>query len=146
MKQQIQNLLVKFRNLIQRAKVTNVPDVESRDYPIVQVQSLGKTMDTEVISPYGLSSNVTKDSLGIVFAIRGDMANRTMMGYDPATRVKGLRPGEVAIGNPTIGTYFKFNELGQIEVWKENVLVIQDLTAHRHAVLTAPGTTGPPNS
>jgi len=132
--------------MIQRTVVTLSKPVVPGEYPTYQVRGLGnKITEIENVSPYGLASTLPVGASGIKWNIQGESSNQVGVAYDPTTLPALLAGGEVAVGNFTVGTFLKFTNLGTIEVFKNGVLVITDLSVHIHSgVTTGPGTSGPP--
>ena len=147
----------KIMTMIQRTIVTLSRPVIPGEYPTAQIKGLGirineagervgSVSEVENISPYGLASTLPIGALGIKLNIQGESANAVGFSYDPVSLPALNAGGEVAVGNLKIGTYLKFTNLGTIEVWRNNVLVITDLITHIHTGGTIPPAfvTGPP--
>lgn len=145
-KNAVRSLRNKILTMIQRTVVTLSKPVVPGEYPTYQVKGLGnKPTTVENISPYGLASTLPLNALGVKWNVQGESSNQVGMSYDPATLPALLAGGETAVGNFVIGSYLKFTALGTIEVYKNNILVIADLSIHIHSgVTTGTGTSGPP--
>lgn len=106
-------MITKIVNMIKRAIVSNVAK-DSGNVQIGQAQAMGQVVDYEPIYPYGYSANAPKNSLLILFALRGDSGDLVGIPYDPFNRNKNLEEGEVVIGNLITGANIKFAADGSI--------------------------------
>lgn len=106
-------MIRKIRNLITRAFVS-LPGDDSGEFPITQVSYNGKTVDAEVIYPYGISGNLPEGSLLLKFNVHANEENRAVIGYRHDLRPKNLKPGEFQTGNFLAGSTIKFDEDGNI--------------------------------
>ncbi len=105
-----------IRNLIKRGTVSR-ETVDSGKYSIAQIKwGSDKVGDVEVLYPYGYSANPTVGSLAIMFNVFGNEENRAAIINNPPKRFRKLKPGEVAIGNPSTRSVIKFLENGDIEI------------------------------
>ena len=106
----------KVSNLIKRAVVT-LTNKDSGQFAATQVKWMrDKVAITEVVHPYGLSSNAPVNSLALMFNVMGQEENRAAIVYDPKNRFKNLKEGEVALGNFVTRSVIKFLENGDIEI------------------------------
>jgi len=106
----------KVSNLIKRAFVT-LTNKDSGQFASTQVKWFGnKVAATEVVHPYGLSSNAPVNSFALMFNVVGQEENRAAIVYDPKNRFKNLKPGEVALGSFMTKSVVKFLENGDIEI------------------------------
>lgn len=105
----------KLFNIIKRGIIT-LSSNDIADFPTVQVTYLGKTKNVELVLPYGLYSNPKEQSIALLLSVNGQEENISAIPYNPYTRFKDLKAGEVAVGNPhtTSKVYFKAN--GDIEI------------------------------
>ncbi len=126
----------KIQTLIQRANVENASSVIPGEYPLVQINNLGRISDMENISPYGLASSLPITGICAKFNIQGESSNQVGTGYDPST-LPALKINEIAAGafSAKIPTYFKFTEEGKIEIWKGGAIIVTDLIDY---ILTHP--------
>lgn len=111
----MKSLFTKIKNLIKRGYVSKVLD-DDKELPFQQVSYLGKIGYSERLSPYGLDSNPPQDIQVLVFSVNGVESNRLSMAYSQANRFKGLKEGEVVVGNPETQAYIKFAEDNTIEI------------------------------
>lgn len=110
------NIYSKVSNLVKRAVVTLVGK-DSGQFASAQVKWMrDKVATTEVVHPYGLSSNAPKDSFALMFNVMAQEENRAAIIYDPKNRFKNLKEGEVALGNFVTKSVIKFLENGDIEI------------------------------
>lgn len=102
-----------LRNLIKRAYITLTND-DSGQFSVTQVNSLDKTMPAEAIYPYGLYAQAPVNCLALIMSIQNDEGNLVAIPYGSQIRIKGLKSGEVAVGNVVSKAYIKFDESGNI--------------------------------
>lgn len=136
----------KLASLIQRVLIVDSPSYHPGEYPNAQISSLGKTSFMELVSPYGIASAPPKGSSGVKFNIQGESSNQVGIAYDLST-LPNFQNGEVVVGAFSVSTptYLKFTQLGTIEVWKAETLIISDLITHIHSgVEPGGGSSGPP--
>ena len=135
-----------IRNLIKRGVVTK-KTLDDGQFSVAQVKWLaGKIGNVETIHPYGISSYAPVGSMALMFNIMGHEANRAAIINDPKRRFKGLKEGEVAVGNFLTRSYVKFLENGDIEVvgTSNRVVTISDdntLTVGGDYAITVSGDT-----
>lgn len=116
-------MLNKIKNLIKKAGITNTID-DSSNYSRAQVGYLGKTSPIETIFPYGLYAVAPIGSEVLLFSIMGQEENLAGIPNAPSIRIKGLKEGEVAIGNPLAECFIKFDQDGNItQVAKKDILI-----------------------
>jgi hypothetical protein len=108
-------MIAKLMNMIKRAVVTN-PGDDSGEFPVTQVSYLGKAADIETIFPYGMSANMPKDSIVLLFNVQAQEENRAGIGYRHDLRPKNLKEGEVVFGNFLKGTTIFFDADGNIKI------------------------------
>lgn len=104
---------------VKRARLTK----EAKDdgnYHVAQVNYFGKTCDVEVLTPYGLYSNLPKDGVVTLWSVQGQEENRVGIGNTPKTRYKNLRTGEVVVGSPAHETKIEFLTEGVVKVIGKN--------------------------
>jgi phage gp45-like len=111
----IRDILNRITSLIKRSYVTLVGN-DNDNFQTTQVTYLSKTANIEVIYPYGVCGNPPLGSLALTFNVQGQEENRAGIFNLPNQRFKGLKAGEVAIGNYLTGSVVKFLENGNIEV------------------------------
>lgn len=121
------NLLDRFKSLIKIARVSSIDTSDNKQFPQSQYNYFDADLaaDSVNIYPYGYTANPPRDTLGIIFEINGDQYNTISFPISSNTRVKGLKTGEVLIGNYSNNSTIKFNESGQIEI-KANSEVVVD--------------------
>lgn len=110
-------------NIVKRALVS-LSKTDDADIPVVQVSYLGKTGDSEVLSPYGISVRLPKDIQVLLFAVQSQENNRLCIGYSQTDRFKNLEEGEVVIGNPLTKSFVKFDKDGNIDIESKAKIVI----------------------
>ncbi|MCK5018515.1 MAG: phage baseplate assembly protein [Candidatus Peribacteraceae bacterium] len=105
----------KIRNIIQYAAVT-LASKDDEERQIAQSDALGKTLQTNVFYPYGLSANAPTGSILVRFLMGGSMQNSAAIATNSANRFKGLKEWEVAVGNFIKKSKIFFDEDGNIEI------------------------------
>lgn len=106
-------------NLVKRGFITK-PDKDAGNYQVSQVNYMGKVCNVEVITPYGLYSNLPTNAIAVIWNVQGQEENRIAIGNTPKTRFKDLKPGEVVVGSPQTLTYAKFKEDGTVIIQGKN--------------------------
>lgn len=106
-------LFNKVRNFIKRA-VTKSVQQDGTNFYNFKVSAFDKLSDSEAIYPYGYGASPPLNSRTITWQIMGYEENLASIAYDSTTRWKGLNPGEVKIGNQTIGTFIYFTSSGGV--------------------------------
>ena len=105
-----------IRNLIKLCRVS-VANPDTGNFPISQIDYLEKTGKAVELYPYGMSAVAPTDCLGYVFSVLGQEENRFFIAFPNSNlRHKGLKPGEVMLGNLLTGSNVIFNENGDITV------------------------------
>ncbi len=99
--------------MIKRAVLTVSAD-DSKDYSVSQIEYFNKATKCEMITPYGLFTNVPLEYHMIIFNFNGAEENKAGIGYLHKNRYKNLLPGEVQVGNPFHGNSIKFDNDGNI--------------------------------
>lgn len=112
----INKILNSIKNMIKRGFISTSVD-DSMPYPICQVTYMSKAANAERVSPYGLYSNPPVETMALVFNVQGQEENLACLPYAQVTRFKNLNSGEVLIGNVSSGSYIKFKENGDIELF-----------------------------
>lgn len=114
-------LLSKLKNLLRWARITKGGD-DSGDYPIQQLEYMGKTAEGSALFPYGLHANMPADVLVLIGSVYADEPNRVVIGCIPPGRPT-LSPGEVALYHPGTGSIVKMKASGDIELKGTNVTI-----------------------
>lgn len=94
------------------------------------ISTLGKEQKVMVLTPYGLCSNPSDESLAITFNINGVAANTVAIIDDPKNRKKNLAKGEVALYN---------YETESIVYLKEDNSVVVELASGKKFVISDSG-------
>lgn len=111
----MRDLRSKIRSIIEYAIVTVASD-DSGDSQVSQSDGLGKPMNSNVVTPYGLSSNAPVGSSLLKFLIDGSAQNVCSIAFNSPNRFKGLKPWEVAVGNFLKKNKVFFDEDGGITI------------------------------
>lgn len=109
------DLLAKLKNIVRRVKITGPAD-NTGQFPVQQMTFKGKLINVMQIFPYGTYSNLSNESLGVMFSIDGNSSDRVALCYDPKNRPKDLEQNEVAFYHPPTQSFIKFRNNGDLEV------------------------------
>lgn len=108
------------RNLIKRG-TTSRDIVDKGQFQVVQVSwGSDKTSDCEMILPWGYSAIPPQGAMALMFSVLGHEENLAAFVNDPRKRLRGLKPGEVAMGNWLAKCYIKFCANGDIQIKGSN--------------------------
>ena len=110
----LDRILSRLKDLIKRATITK-GGADDGQYNIQQVTYLGKVADCEIIFPYGMSANLPKDALLVMFNVNANEQNRAGIGTLPKERKKNLEAGEVAFFHPIAKSFIYFRNSGDID-------------------------------
>jgi phage gp45-like len=77
----------------------------------------GRAQKVRILSPYGLCSNPPLGSSGLVINSNGGGSYPTAIVDYHSKRYKDLKPGESVIGNYEKGSYIKFDDNGDIQIF-----------------------------
>lgn len=120
----------KLINLVKLAVTTGI-ETSNNDsqFPIQQIEYLGKVADCLIVFPYGQFSRLPKDQLLVVLSIGAEEENRVAMGSgDPADRPE-IEQGEMVYFHPLSKTFLKFKNNGELEIDSKgdlNITVVGD--------------------
>lgn len=107
--------LDRIKNLIKYGKVAKSAN-NANDYPTVQVNYKGKTVEAFALFPYGLYANMdSSNTLGLVFEVDASSDNKAFIGHTPLKRPKDLNEGEVSLYHPGTGVFIKLTN-NKIEI------------------------------
>lgn len=104
-----------YSNLIRYAYITLTYE-DSKNIAYSQVESMDKVANAQMIYPYGLYANAPPDSMVLLFGVQGNEENLAGIPYSMVGRFKGLKAGEVLLGNILTQTYIKLDDQGNIEI------------------------------
>lgn len=114
-------------NLIKRAVTTNTMK-DDGEFPIQQVQYMGRVGNVEIITPYGLHSSPPKDALGVMWNIQAQEENRAGIFNTPQRRtIKNLKEGEVCLFNVETGNYLFMKQDGTVIMNTDRLVLTGDL-------------------
>ena len=108
---------------VKRAKLSRASK-DTGNYHVAQVNYMGKACDVEILTPYGLYSNLPEDGVAVIWNVQGQEENRVGIGNTPKTRYKQLNPGEVVVGSPLMETKMEFLNEGVIKITGKNNAVV----------------------
>lgn len=115
----LKSLYSKIINLIKRAYIT-LPDDDHGNFHVAQLSYFGNATRSQIIYPYGINANAPKDTLVLVMNVQAQEENLVGIAYAQKERFKNLKVGEVTVGSPKTGSYVKFLENGDIEIFSNN--------------------------
>jgi len=110
-------LRAKVLNLAKLAVTTGVESSNNdSQFPVFQVEYMGKTADVALIFPYGQFASLPKGQLLVVQSIGAEESNRVALGSgDPSDRPE-IDEGEVIYFHPQTGATIHFKNSGEIEI------------------------------
>ncbi len=116
--------------MIKLAVTTGIESSDnSSQFPIQQVEYMGKTADCLILFPYGQFARLPKDQLLVLLSIAAEEENRVAIGTgDPADRPE-IEKGEVVYFHPETKTFLKFKNNGELEIDSKgelNITVVGD--------------------
>lgn len=111
-------MLRQIKNMLRWARITKA-GADDKQFPIQQMEYLGKVGDGVMVFPFGFHGNVTPDSLALMFAVQGHSDNRAAIAFDPKNRPK-LAEGEVAFYHPPTGAFMIWRSDGSLEIETAN--------------------------
>ena len=103
------------RKTVRRALVVEGGS-DDKDYPIQKISYMGKTANVEFIFPYGMSANLSNNSLPILLSILGNSENKVAFGGDIVNRIKNLEQNEVVFYHPITKSKVYFKNNGDIDI------------------------------
>lgn len=130
-------MLSLLRSLIRWASVVRAGD-DAGQFPLQQVEYLGKVADCIMVFPYGMHANVDGDSLAAMLAMNGNVDNRAAIPTSMSRRAK-LESGEVTFYSPLTRSFVTFKKNGDIEVSSVASVVataVGDITASAGGKIT----------
>jgi len=89
---------------------------DDKAYPLVRVTYLERLADVAVCEPYGIHASPPNDTIGLMFTINNDEANRMIIPLSAATRTRNLKETEFECGNFVIGSIINFDKEGNITI------------------------------
>ncbi len=109
-----------LKGIVRWAIINSMSD-DDKDFPIHQVEYMGKRGDAVSWYPYGYHANPGKETLALMLAVGANSENRVVMPGSPKERIDEsmptpLKEGEVIMFHPTTKTYVHFLEDGTIDI------------------------------
>ncbi len=104
-----------LKHLIRRGILSLLLD-DSSDYPLAQITYNGISTDAMRMGVYGVSSQPPLDSLAMVLSPFARLDDPVAVIDDVLGRFKGLKEGEVQLGNYITRSSVKFEEDGSITI------------------------------
>ena len=133
---EIMQLAVKLNNLIKKGKVSRETTDDSGNYLNMQITSLGKISQGQVIFPYGINAVPPKDTLGLCFNVLGSEDMIYFLPFAMTERFKNLKSGEVKVGSVKHKNFIYFAADGSIKIESESGI---DIIAKKDVNLTVTG-------
>ncbi len=115
-----------MKGLLRLARIVTSSS-DNKDFPIQQIEYLGKNCDATVWMPYGMHANLPPDVLAIAMSLNGNLETRYAFPSSPKKRLEDPLPnplseGELLLYNPTTQAYVYFKADGSITM---NALAIE---------------------
>jgi hypothetical protein len=101
-----------LRNILRWCRITKAGS-DTGQFPVQQMEYLGKVGDGAMLFPYGVHGNVPADTLTLMGAVQGNPDNRVAIGVLPKNR-PALKDGEVAFYHPPTGSFIKWDSSGNL--------------------------------
>lgn len=138
----MKNILRRLTNLIKKAVITKGAD-DTGNIPRQQLTYNGKTADSEIFFPYGMSANMASGNrtMCVLFAMEGQEDNRIAMGHTPTLRPRNLAEGELVVYHPLTQTKMHFRNNGDLDITTAGASGAVNLIAPGGVNVTAPLTT-----
>ena len=120
---------------------------DADDMPLATMQSIGLKENTyKELAPYGFASNAPTDSLVASFEFLDESNNLYGIAFQPWTRTRNLKPGEVAVSNQLTKSKVFFDQDGNviIEVTKDKIVTVAEdmsITVNGDTSITTGGST-----
>lgn len=106
--------------------MSHISQDDSGLYPISTAKYNGKQSTKAVaFTPYGLYTNLPKDSTMLSFSALCQESNKYAIGQKFANRFKDLKEGEVVVGNAETGSFTHFFADGSIKVFSADSKTIE---------------------
>lgn len=125
------SVVAMLKNLIRWAVINAIAD-DTQQFPIHQVDYLGKTADATAWYPFGFHANPGSSTLALLFSLGSNAENRVALPGSPRERIKQLSGGEVVMYHPATGSKVHFKADGSIDMDVKvdlNVTVAGDMLA-----------------
>ncbi len=130
---------------LMRWAVVNSFSLDNKDFPIHQIEYMGKKADASAWYPYGYHANPGSETLSLLLAIGGNPENRIVMPGSPKERIDPLMPtplaeNEVILFHPPTKSYIHLKADGTIDIDSQkdvNIRVVGDMLADVEGDLTA---------
>ena len=136
MYEMLNNLYIRLQNLVKKGLVSRETKSDSGDYLNMQIISLGKVTDAQVIFPYGMNAVPPKDTMGLCFNVMGMEDMVYFLPFAMTERFKNLKSGEVKSGSQKTQNFIYFKSDGSILIESKDKL---DITAQGDVNLTTTG-------
>jgi len=100
--------------LLRWARITKSGD-DSGQFPVQQMEYLGKVADGAVVFPYGVHGNIPADVLVLMASVQDSPDNRASLGV-LAKKRPTLKDGEVAFYHPPTDAFIIWRESGDLDI------------------------------
>lgn len=136
-------VLGSLRNLIRLCRFSK-KEKDDQQFPVQQVEYLGKVVDVFIIMPYGSHANIPEDFLGVLAQVSGQEQNRIVIPTSAKERIHPVESGEVVYFHPVTKSKVHFKNNGDIDI--ETEADINATCANLNAVVTTKATVTAPES
>lgn len=117
LKKRLKYLEDKIMNADKFAVTTGVESSNNNSqFPVFQVQYMGKTADVFVYYPYGYYASLPKDQLLVVQSIGAEEENRAALGSGDPNDRPAIDKGELIIFHPETKATIHLKKTGEIEI------------------------------
>lgn len=107
-------MIDKLKRLIRWARVSKAGD-DDKQFPVQQVEYLGKVGDCFMVFPYGMHGNAKEDSMVLMLSVGGNAENRAGIPGTPQDRPQ-MADGELCLYHPPSQSIIHFKSNGDIDI------------------------------
>lgn len=90
--------------------------VDNEQFPVHQIEYLGKVANCFIVFPYGMDANVDADALALLMTVQGANGSKAAIAGSPQDRPKNLAAGEVVFYHPGTGSLIHFRANGDLDI------------------------------
>lgn len=103
-----------IHNVLRWARITK-PSNDVGQFPVQQMEYLGKIGEGVMLFPYGYHGNVPDDFVTLMGSVQGSSDNRVAIGCLPKNRPI-LKPGEVTFYHPPTDAFIMWRANGDLDI------------------------------
>ncbi len=116
----VDKLLRTMKGLLRLARIV-ASSSDDKNFPVQQIEYLGRNCDATVWFPYGMHANLPPDVLAIAMSLNGNLETRYAFPSSPKERLESplpnpLEEGDLLLFNPVSKAYVYFKADGDINI------------------------------